>query len=446
MKASDIRHKVDLRPQKLSVRETPHLTIETNQSCNIRCRGCYNLYKKYVKPVAQIKGEIDLALTKRNLETITLLGGEPTLHPDLPEVISYVKSKSVVCVVLTNGVVFLDDDKGEGDRLLDEMIASGLDRIVLHVDAGQAHIHDDIDRVRIHIFEKFEKRKLAFALSTTVYMDSRGEIPELMRRYSRYRYFDGILSILEMDTPLNFIPAANPKPVPSLWDEYASISRELGIEPASYIPSSLDDDIISWLMFFYYINVRTGHTFYGSPEYSRIFRKVYRLFTGRHVFGITSSPAWLPLMFLLGSLVELILYPNKTRAWFRMVRNSRALKDLRFQYILLQDGPRFVPHKNSVQLCYHCPDATIRNGKLTPLCAADLINPMEISNNQKPVSWDLYYTVYHHMEEISSRPAALLRQSCRIPERQLKDEGVLEGGESQGRREEEAGLSQPPLH
>jgi hypothetical protein len=127
-----------------------------------------------------------------------------------------------------------------------------------------------------------------------------------------------------------------------------------------------------------------------------------------------------------------------------MVRNSRALKDLRFQYILLQDGPRFVPHKNSVQLCYHCPDATIRNGKLTPLCAADLINPMEISDIRKPVSWDLYYTVYLHMEEISSPPPALLRHSRRVSERELEDEGVLEGGESQGRREEEAGLSQPP--
>jgi len=443
MKASDIRHKVDLRPQKLSVRETPHLTIETNQSCNIRCRGCYNLYKKYVKPIARIKGEIDLALEKRNLETITLLGGEPTLHPDLPEVIRYVKSKNMNCVVLTNGVVFLDD---KGDRLLDDMIASGLDRIVLHVDAGQAHIHDDIDRVRTHILDKFEKRKLAFALSTTVYMDSRGEIPELMRRYSRYRYFDGVLSILEMDTPLNFIPAANPKPVPTLWDEYDSISRELGIEPASYIPSSLDDDTICWLMFFYYINVRTGHTFWGSPEYSRIFRQVYRLFTGRHVFGITSSPAWLPLMFFLSSLVELILHPGKTGAWLRVVRNSRALRDLRFQYILLQDGPRFVPHKNSVQLCYHCPDATIRNGKLTPLCAADLINPMEISDNKKPVSWDLYFTVYHHLEEISSPPPALLRHSRRIIERELEDESVLEEGEFRRGDYEEPVLSQPPHH
>ncbi len=442
MKASEIRHKVDLRPQKLSVRETPHLTIEMNQSCNIRCRGCYNLFKKYVKPLSQIKGEIDLALTKRNLETITLLGGEPTLHPDLPEAIRYVKSKSVVSVVLTNGVIFLDD---KGDRLLDDMIAAGLDRIVLHVDAGQKHIHGDIDRIRTRVFDKFEKRKLAFALSTTVYMDSRGEIPAIMRRYSRYRYFDGILSILEMDVPLNFIPAANPKPVPALLDEYHSISQKLGVEPASYIPSSLDDDTISWLMFFYYINVRTGRTFYGSPEYSRIFRKLYRLVTRRHAFGITSRPSLLPLMFLLGSLVELALHPKKIRSWFKVIHKSRALRDLRFQYILLQDGPRFVPHKNSVQLCYHCPDATIRNGKLTPLCAADLINPMEASDNQKPVSWDLYYVVYHHLEEISSPPPAHLRHPRRVTECDLEDEGVFDGQEPLREPEEESVLLQPPL-
>ena len=232
MKVKDIKKGVNLKPLKLSMRETPHLTIETNLTCNIRCRGCYNLYKTYVKPLDQIKSEVDLALKKRNLETITILGGEPTLHPDLVEVIRYIKSKNVICEILTNGVVFLKDRE---DRLLDRIIQAGLDRIVLHVDVGQSHIHEDIDEVRHTLFKKLEKRKIFFSLSITIYNDNKGKIPSLMKEYSRYRYFDGILSILEMDTPNNFFKDYVPGKSPQLLDEYKRISEELRVEPADIV-------------------------------------------------------------------------------------------------------------------------------------------------------------------------------------------------------------------
>ena len=124
-----------------------------------------------------------------------------------------------------------------------------------------------------------------------------------MKEYSRYRYFDGILSILEMDTPNNFFKDYVPGKSPQLLDEYKRISEELRVEPAAYIPSSLDDHYISWLMFFYYINTKTHETVEISPEYNRLFRKAYRFFARRHVFGMTSSPWLFPFSFLLTSLV-----------------------------------------------------------------------------------------------------------------------------------------------
>lgn len=397
MKVSDIKGRINLKPLKLSVRETPHLTIETNLTCNIRCRGCYNLSKTYVKPLSQIKSEIDLALQKRNLETITLLGGEPTLHPDLVEVIRYTKRKKVICEMLTNGIVFLKD---KGERLLDEIIQAGLNRIVLHVDVGQSHIHEDINKVRHTLFKKFEKRKVFFSLSTTVYHNNEGEIPSLIKEYSRYRYFDGILSILEMDTPHNFFADYVPGMNPQLYYEYRRISKELRVEPSAYIPSSLDDDYISWLMFFYYINTKTQETMDVSPEYNRLFRKIYRFCAKRHVFGTTSNPWLFPFSFLLTCLVEIQLHPKKILIIRKLLRKSRWMRDLRFHYILIQRGPEFNHEKNQVQMCYHCPDATIRNGKLTPVCAADLINPLGDDITHKEIPEELYQAIYTHLEQI----------------------------------------------
>jgi hypothetical protein len=397
MKVSDIKGNIDLRPLKLSVRETPHLTIETNLTCNIRCRGCYNLYKTYVKPLFQIESEIDLALLKRNVETITLLGGEPTLHPKLVEIIKYVKKKNIICEMLTNGVVFLDED---GNRLLDEIVAAGLDRIVLHVDVGQSHIHKDIDQVRHTLFKKFERRRIFFSLSTTIYHDNQGKIPSYMKDYSCYRYFDGILSILKIDTPHNFFSNYVPGKNSKLYEEYNCIRKDLRIAPSAYIPTSLDDEKISWLMFFYYINTKTKETMDISPEYNRIFRKIYRFCAKRHVFGMTSSPWLFPYSFLLTCLVEILFHPKKIFAIGRLIRKSFWLRNLRFHYILIQKGPEFDHEKGKVQMCYHCPDATIRNGKLTPVCVADLINPYSQGTAETEVHGELYQTIYTHLQQI----------------------------------------------
>ena len=50
--------------------------------------------------------------------------------------------------------------------------------------------------------------------------------------------------------------------------------------------------------------------------------------------------------------------------------------------------------KGILQFCYHCPDATIRNGKLIPVCVADFISPL-----QKEI--DLAKQYPGHKEEIA---------------------------------------------
>ncbi len=397
MWVTEIRPGNNLKPLKLSAGETPHLTLETNLTCNIRCRGCYNLYKSYVKPLSQIKHEIDLALTKRNLDTITILGGEPTLHPDLAEIIAYIKQKRLICEMLTNGVVFLDR---RGDSLLDRIVEAGLDRIILHVDVGQSHIHRDIDAVRSKLFTKFERKKLFFSLSTTIYPENRGEIPALMKRFARYRYFDGILSILEISLADIISGAKRPRKGPRLLVEHERITQELSVEPAAYIPSSLDDAFVSWLMYFYYINSRTRRTLSISPDYNRLFRRLYRWIAGRHVFGMTSSPWLFPINFLLTCLIEIVLHPAKIGSALRILRDSNWMRELRFHYILIQNGPEREEGGNGIHFCRHCPDATIRNERLIPVCVADLIAPLGDDEEVRlPASQALRRMVYRHLEE-----------------------------------------------
>ena len=397
MKVNQIKNSGDLKPLKWSHHEIPHLTIETNMTCNIACRSCYNLYKNYTKPLQEIKQEINLALQKRNLETITLLGGEPTLHPQLPEIIRYIKSKKLICQMLTNGIVFLHD---KDDFLLNELIRAGLNRILLHIDNGQRHIHPDIEAVRNILFTKFEQKQIYFSLSMTIYKDDQGSLPMVIKRYAHYKYFDGILALLNRDAHVLSIdhPASNSRP--ELDIEYHSIQDGLQIEPTAYIPSSLDDKYISWLMYFYYINTQSGVSFSISPSVNRLFRKLYRWLVGRQVFAVTVNPKYFLLGFILTCIGELLLHPGKFVGIYNIIKYCSGFQALRFHYLCLQSGPVYNSEKKEVQLCYHCPDATIRNGKLTPVCVADQINPLQKGLGQHPVFEPLFNTVYRHLAEI----------------------------------------------
>lgn len=380
-----------IRPLKYPLRDTPHATIETNRTCNIQCRLCYTRERSHVKTLAEIEKEIELALKKRNLQTITLLGGEPTLHPELPGVVASVKKRNLNCQILTNGIVFLNDDQ---DGLLDRLIASGVDRILLHIDSGQSHVHSDLEEVRRRLFQKLEGKKVHFALSLTIYEDERGAMPGLIKKYAGYGYFDGILAVLARD------PDTPHHQTVSLAGEYESLKQELCIGPSAYIPSSAEDGRVFWLIYNYFINALTGRTLALSPDVFRATGRFYRILRGRQLFSIIQRPSRRLLALFVLSILELSLDPGKIKDIARLIRSSRLGKAIRFQFIAIQTPPAYDPEMNLYLICYHCPDATIRNGMLTPVCIADFINPLDGHPLDGQMSRDLYQVAYAHLGEI----------------------------------------------
>jgi pyruvate-formate lyase-activating enzyme len=374
MKRQEIAHHERLRPQKLSARETPHVTIEPNTTCNIRCAYCYCIEEAVVKSLDEVKAEIDLAMTKRNLDTISLLGGEPTIHPDIVEIVRYVKAKGLVCMLLTNGVRFVID---RDEALLDALVAAGVDRFLVHIDAGQKHVHGDIDRARHDMFSMLDARRVAYGLSVTLYPGQEGELPRIVKELARHPYFDGILSTLAFDLDHAFDAKPNPlRPRPEMANVYHAIQTELHVEPAAYLPSSTDDDEVCWLMYFYFLNAETGATFALSPELNRALKALYRKLEGHHFFGETMSRKWMPLSLAATGAAELAIHPSRAPELARLMRGAGGMPGLRFHYIVVQQAPRFDAAHGKVQICWECPDATIRNGKLTPVCIAGRVNSL----------------------------------------------------------------------
>lgn len=365
-------HDIDprLHPLALPAGEVPHMTIEPNKTCNIRCAACYSLDRRVVKPYEQVIREIDEGLAQRNLETISLLGGEPTLHPRIADIVRAVKQRGLVCMLVTNGVTLLAND-----ALLDGLIEAGVDRFVLHIDAGQEHVHGDVAAARHTLARRLESRRVWFAFALTVQAGNEDALTHVMREYARYRFFDGILSTLALDFEGLFAGGVSRYPAAELGRVHRSLTEDLGIRPASGIPTSVDPDEVGWLMYFYYLNTATGRTFSLSPAFNRGLRWVWRALTGRHFFAATMDPrGFLPCL-LATALVELVIAPWRIVELWHLLRGSAWTRDLRFHYVVVQVPPH-LDEEGRLHVCWQCPDAVMRNGRLIPVCLADQLDPL----------------------------------------------------------------------
>src|SRR5688572_1768050 len=71
--------------------------------CNLACTYC-NEYDDHSPPVPtdEMFRRVD-KLAELGTAVVTISGGEPLLHPDLPAIIARIKERGMVCTLITNG-------------------------------------------------------------------------------------------------------------------------------------------------------------------------------------------------------------------------------------------------------------------------------------------------------------------------------------------------------
>ncbi len=121
------------------------ITLFLTHRCNLHCKMCGQwgeggVTKKessdYIRQelgINELKNFIDGICTFT--PNITLFGGEPLLHPSCIELIQYIKSKKMHCLMITNGSLLID----KAGMLVD----AGLDELNVSLDGGQS-LHDQI--------------------------------------------------------------------------------------------------------------------------------------------------------------------------------------------------------------------------------------------------------------------------------------------------------------
>lgn len=90
--------------------------IEITDMCNLNCPICFaDAKNSFTLPFKKVKEMIDLYVKcERQPEVLHISGGEPTLHPDLLEILRYADQKGIMYLALnTNGLKLADRDFAE---------------------------------------------------------------------------------------------------------------------------------------------------------------------------------------------------------------------------------------------------------------------------------------------------------------------------------------------
>ena len=115
--------------------DNPDGWIEVTTFCQLKCPGCYRGLaeedpKRLHEDLEKMKSEIDNFIESRNIQTLSIAGGEPLLYPKIKEVIEYASSKGVKTKVFTNGVALTE-------HRLKDLKEAGVTEFVVHIDKYQ---------------------------------------------------------------------------------------------------------------------------------------------------------------------------------------------------------------------------------------------------------------------------------------------------------------------
>ena len=373
----------------------PHAVLDILRGCNICCRDCYNLKPDYIKPLAEIEAQLDALMRLRKLHSVSLVGGEITLHPELVEVVRRVRQRGLFVELFTNGVALNDD-------LLARLKQAGANVIFLHIETDQRRpdlpagaTTEDLNRLREEKVALIAAHGIEAGLAVTAYPDKPGEVEDAVaftlssphlcyllvtwwRDVSRMPAITGDLTRGMFSNPKNVrAPAVQREVRPGQLCEW--LEQKFGITPFAVLGSNLDSTEPRWMSFLTTTVHRNSELIQQHslrPTWvEKMFLAASRKLTGRYPFYQKQNARQTGFHFLINGLASgNLLKQLKLLGCSMRPGACLAAKRLLFQW------PATVDESGRVVHCECCPDAVLKDGHLVPLCISDLVTVEKINN------------------------------------------------------------------
>ena len=135
------------------------ISIEILQKCPNRCIYCSshsNPQATHIIPFEIIKNVIDDAKSL-GCKTVCLSGGEPFLHPQILDIISYIAKQQLICYVYTSGIYMKDEVYSSLPNEYIEAIRGMVDKVIFNVEADSSALYDQIMGTDVGGFDMMKK-------------------------------------------------------------------------------------------------------------------------------------------------------------------------------------------------------------------------------------------------------------------------------------------------
>ena len=149
------------------------ISIEILQRCPNRCIYCSshsNPQATHIIPFEIIKNVIDDAKSL-GCKTVCLSGGEPFLHPQILDIISYIAKQQLTCYVYTSGIYMKDEVYSSLPNEYIEAIRGMVDKVIFNVEADSSALYDQIMGTDVGGFGMM-KKSISACLSSGLVVDT----------------------------------------------------------------------------------------------------------------------------------------------------------------------------------------------------------------------------------------------------------------------------------
>ena len=366
-------------------RDVPHAILDVGRGCDTVCPGCYNNRNGGFKTLVQLEADFNSLRHHRRLQTVSLTGGEPTLHPQIVEIVAMISRAGIKPAMLTNGLHLKPD-------LLGQLRHAGLKAVLLHIQPSQRRADIPYDapltewrRLRAEKAQMIHEHGIKAGLTWIGYRSQSVELTEVVEEVldsphldyllvtgcRDFRRFEQVKGSVETGLRANPDTAGENR---TNHDEVTMadlqpLIEQLGFPPFGQVGSSKDSQKPRWLTHLIAVTqAQDGSRFRAGvrPGLSdRIFSRMLRILTGRYVFLFTPS-RWQFRIQLACNALTGGNFANNCRIIIRSLSGCRLFD----KHILLQEGPT-LHTDGEIEFCDNCPDAVWQDNELVPVCLAD---------------------------------------------------------------------------
>jgi MoaA/NifB/PqqE/SkfB family radical SAM enzyme len=379
-----------------SINENPIGWLEITDICNIHCAGCYRLARYGHKPLDQIKEEVLFLKKWRNCSSISLVGGEAILHPDILELIRFINANKMKSIIITNGV-------GLTEKNLTEMKIAGLTGVSFHIDTtqerpefrGQQIVNETmLDDIRLKYARLVAKvGGLTSGFGITADVNNFHEIPKFVRwAVNNFRIVNSISFItyrgipvgegyeyyaldkkidLKADSLGNTIDLDKINTIRITSKDIYSIIKEHfpAYDVNSYLGGTIDHTSFKWLIGSIILNSRLKMFGTYGKKTMEIFQVVYHLVNGAYGLHLKKRNFGKKI-FIMGLFDKVVRKTFKEFLKYVILNPIRLFYPVHILNIGIVQAPDILPD-GTCDLCESCPDMCVYDGKLVNSCRLD---------------------------------------------------------------------------